>query len=112
MAFTWSDWQRGIEPYRFNLPISRKADADEVAHTIFDRMLLRAGETVSMKHLLRNQNLQGFSVPTAGPQTMVITHTGSGQQYKQALTWRKTASGGYSAESTFSVPPAACTPCS
>ena len=107
MAFTWSDWQRGIEPYRFNLPISRKAEADEVAHTIFDRMLLRAGETVSMKHLLRNQSLQGFSVPTAGPQTMVITHTGSGQQYKQALTWRKTLSGGYSAESTFSVPPAA-----
>ncbi len=107
MAFTWSDWQRGIEPYRFNLPISRKASADEVAHTILDRMLLRAGEKVSMKHLLREQGLKGFGAPTAGPQTLVITHTGSGQQFKQALTWRKTASGGYSAESTFSVPPAA-----
>ena len=75
MAFTWSDWQRGIEPYRFNLPTSRKATADEVAHTILDRMLLRAGETVSMKHVLRTQSLQGFGLPSAGPQTMVITHT-------------------------------------
>ena len=107
MAFTWSDWQRGIEPYRFNLPTSRKASADEVAHTILDRMLLRAGETVSMKHLLREQSLKGFGQPSAGPQTLIVTHTGSGQQYKQALTWRKTASGGYSAESSFAVPPAA-----
>ncbi len=107
MAFTWSDWQRGIEPYRFNLPTSRKATADEVAHTILDRMLLRAGETVSMKHVMREQSLQGFSAPSVGPQTMVITHTGSGQQFKQPLAWRKTASGGYSAESSFAVPPAA-----
>jgi alpha-2-macroglobulin len=107
MAFTWSDWQRGIEPYRFNLPTSRKASADEVAHTILDRMLLRAGETVSMKHVLRAQSLQGFGAPTEGPQTVIITHTGSGQQFKQPLAWRKTASGGYSAESSFAVPPAA-----
>jgi alpha-2-macroglobulin len=107
MAFTWSDWQRGIEPYRFNLPTSRKANPDEVAHTILDRMLLRAGETVSMKHLLREQSLKGFGQPSAGPQTLIVTHTGSGQQYKQPLVWRKTASGGYSAESTFAVPPAA-----
>ncbi len=107
MAFTWSDWQRGIEPFRFNLPTSRRASADEVAHTVLDRMLLRAGETVSMKHLLRGQSLQGLSVPSAGPQTLIITHQGSGQQYKQPLSWRKTPSGGFSAESSFAVPPAA-----
>ncbi len=107
MAFTWSDWQRGIEPWRFNLPTSRNAQPDDVAHTVLDRMLLRAGETVSMKHLLRNQNLSGFSSPSQGPQTLIITHVGSGQQYKEAITWRKTASGGYSAENTFTIPPAA-----
>jgi alpha-2-macroglobulin len=107
MAFTWSDWQRGIEPWRFNLPTSQNARADDVAHTVLDRTLLRAGETLSMKHLLRNQSLSGFSVPTEGPQTLVITHTGSGQQFKQAVVWRKTASGGFSAENTFAVPPAA-----
>jgi hypothetical protein len=24
MAFTWSDWQRGIEPWRFNVPTSHR----------------------------------------------------------------------------------------
>ncbi len=107
MAFTWSDWQRGVEPFRFNFPTNLKAGKDEVAHTVLDRMLLRAGETVSMKHLLRDQSLKGFSQPTAGPQTLIVTHMGSGQQFKQPLVWRKTTSGGYSAESTFAVPPAA-----
>jgi alpha-2-macroglobulin len=107
MAFTWSDWQRGIEPYRFNLPTSNDPRPDDVAHTVLDRMLLRAGETVSMKHVLRNQSLAGFSAPAQRPETMVITHTGSGQQFKQALNWRKTVGGGYSAENSFAVPPAA-----
>ncbi len=107
MAFTWSDWQRGIEPWRFNLPISRAGSANQRLHTVLDRMLLRAGETVSMKHILRSETLQGFDTPKVGPPNLTITHTGSGQQFKQALQWRKTAGGGFSAESTFAVPPAA-----
>ena len=63
LAFTWSDWNRGIEPWRFNVPTSRQALPDEVAHTIFDRTLLRAGETVSMKHVLRTQTSKGFGLP-------------------------------------------------
>ncbi|MES2533767.1 MAG: alpha-2-macroglobulin, partial [Pseudomonadota bacterium] len=39
LAFTWSDWQRGIEPWRFNVPTSLEPEADRVAHTIFDRTL-------------------------------------------------------------------------
>ena len=107
MAFTWSDWQRGIEPWRFNVPTSSNPQPDEIAHTIFDRTLLRAGETVSMKHLLRSQNRQGFGLPDSEPQTLVITHVGSGQQFTQPIAWRKTATGGMSAENTFAVPPAA-----
>ena len=107
MAFTWSDWQRGIEPWRFNVPTSSNPRPDEIAHTVFDRTLLRAGETVSMKHLLRSQNRQGFGLPDSEPQTLVITHVGSGQQFTQPLVWRKKATGGTSAESTFAVPPAA-----
>ncbi|RZI93957.1 MAG: alpha-2-macroglobulin, partial [Variovorax sp.] len=48
LAFVWTDWQRGIEPYRFNVPTSLQPEPDRVAHTLFDRTLLRAGETVSM----------------------------------------------------------------
>lgn len=107
MAFTWSDWQRGIEPWRFNVPTSSDARPDERAHTIFDRTLVRAGETVSMKHLLRTETAKGFGLPAQEPTTLVITHVGSGQQFEQPLAWRKTATGGRSAHSQFAVPPAA-----
>ena len=110
LAFTWSDWHKGIEPWRFNVPLSREARPDNRVHTIFDRMLLRAGETVSMKHILRQETGQGFALPAsekARPATLVVTHTGSGQQYLQPVAWRKTATGGLSAESTLAIPPAA-----
>ncbi|MES2952720.1 MAG: MG2 domain-containing protein [Pseudomonadota bacterium] len=107
MAFTWSDWYRGIEPWRFNLPTSREEQPNERAHTILDRTLLRAGETVSMKHILRSETSQGFGLTATQPGTLVLTHVGSGQQFTQALAWRKTATGGQSAETTFSIPPAA-----
>ena len=107
MAFTWSDWNRGIEPWRFNVPTSREILPGERAHTIFDRTLLRAGETVSMKHLVRSENKQGFGLSSAQPGALVITHVGSGQQYTKVVSWRKTATGGQSADSTFSIPPAA-----
>ena len=107
LAFTWSDWHRGIEPWRFNVPTSRDARPDERAHTVFDRTLLRAGETVSMKHLIRTETSQGFGVPPTRPDTLVITHMGSGQQFTQPVVWRQTASGGQSAENTFAIPVAA-----
>ncbi len=104
LAFAWSDWQRGIEPWRFNVPTSLAARPDELAHTIFDRTLLRAGETVSMKHILRTQTGQGFGLMAAPPTQLVVTHVGSGQEYAQALVWRNTATGGQSAESSFAIP--------
>ena len=107
MAFTWSDWHRGIEPWRFNVPTSQEVQPDELAHTIFDRTLLRAGETVSMKHILRTQTSKGFGLADTQPTTLVVTHVGSGQQYTQPIVWRKTATGGQSAENTFQIPPAA-----
>jgi uncharacterized protein YfaS (alpha-2-macroglobulin family) len=107
MAFAWSDWQRGIEPWRFNLPTNNAPQPDARAHTVFDRTLLRAGETVSMKHVLRTETRKGFGLPERRPDTLVITHVGSGQQYTQPLQWRKTATGGLSAQSEFAVPPAA-----
>jgi uncharacterized protein YfaS (alpha-2-macroglobulin family) len=105
MAFTWSDWNKGIEPWRFNVPTSQAPRPDERAHTIFDRTLLRAGETVSMKHILRTETSAGFGLTPVQPAALVVTHVGSGQQYTQALVWRKTATGGQSAESSFAIPP-------
>ena len=107
LAFTWSSWQRGIEPWRFNVPTNLESQPDTRAHTVFDRTLLRAGETVSMKHLLRTETGSGFGLPQANPDTLVITHVGSGQEYTQPLHWRNTATGGRSAESSFAIPPSA-----
>ena len=107
LAFTWSSWQRGIEPWRFNVPTSSEPQPDLRAHTVFDRTLLRAGETVSMKHLLRTETATGFGLPQRAPGTLVITHLGSGQEFTQPLKWRRTATGGSSAESSFAIPQAA-----
>ncbi|WP_417283305.1 alpha-2-macroglobulin family protein [Comamonas sp.] len=96
LAFTWSSWQKGIEPWRFNVPTSSSARRDEVAHTVFDRMLFRAGETVSMKHYLRvltgpGKNSSGFEKPQDYPNQLTITHLGSGQRFTQALNWNNTS---------------------
>jgi len=107
MAFVMSDWTRGIENWRFNVPTDLSTKQTVRAHTIFDRTLVRAGETVSMKHLIRNETAQGFALPKDMPETLVITHQGSGQKYEMPLAWRNTATGGRSAENTFQVPPSA-----
>lgn len=107
MAFVMSDWNRGIETWRFNVPTDLSPLQTVRAHTVFDRTLLRVGETVSMKHLIRNETAQGFALPAAMPAKLLITHEGSGQKYEMPLTWRTTATGGRSAENTFQVPQAA-----
>ncbi|MDO5290212.1 MAG: MG2 domain-containing protein [Pseudomonadota bacterium] len=107
MAFAWSSWQKGIESWRFNVPTSQEASHELRAHTVFDRTLLRAGETVSMKHVLRTLTGEGFGLPKTSPDTLVITHVGSGQEFTQPLAWRATPSGGRSADSSFALPPAA-----
>ncbi len=63
MAFVMSNWNRGIETWRFNVPTDMSPKQTVRAHTIFDRTLLRVGETVSMKHLLRSETAQGFALP-------------------------------------------------
>lgn len=107
LAFTWSDWNRGIEGWRFHLPGGDLASATQRVHTVLDRALLRAGETVSMKHFLRTEDMQGLRAPDLKTGEVIVTHPGSGQTFRQPLAWRKTATGGLSAVSEFKIPPAA-----
>ncbi|MDR2127621.1 MAG: alpha-2-macroglobulin [Burkholderiaceae bacterium] len=107
MAFTWSDWKKGLESWRFNLPTGHWGDPEVRVHTVFDRNLLRAGETVSMKHLIRTEvgtQRHSLALPAANPAEVVIRHVGSGKEYKQPLVWRATATGGRSAETEFEIP--------
>jgi hypothetical protein len=101
LSFVHSSWEQGIEPWRFRLPYDDARDSILV-HTIFDRSLLRAGETLHMKHVLRWQTLGGFAtVPAdARPTRLTFQHLGSEQKYNLPLTW----DAGGIAETTWTIP--------
>ena len=104
-AFVFSNWQQGIEPWRFNLPTASDGDPDVRASTVFDRTLLRAGQTVSMKHFVRRETLRGLAQlpPDQLPTERKIVHRGSGQEFSEPLQWRGTRS----AASQWAIPAAA-----
>jgi len=88
MSFVHSSWDSGIEPWRFN--ISTEYDSSLVtSHTVIDRSLLRAGETLHMKHVLRRRSTGGFAqIPDdQKPATVAIRHGGSDQEYEFPLKW-------------------------
>lgn len=109
-TFTLSDWNEGIEPWRFNVPTEERAVHNLIAATVFDRTLLRSGETVHMKHFMRRHTAAGIEFVGAGervarkeydpasgtlkpqedaaqPGKAFILHEGSDQRYELALAW-------------------------
>ncbi|MFC3531732.1 MG2 domain-containing protein [Vogesella facilis] len=105
VSFVRSGWNRGIEAWRFPFPTNTEGEPAIIAHSILDRSLLRAGETVSMKHLLRIQNSKGLAMLKAGelPEVARIRHDGSDDELVLPLNWRK----GRYAESSLALPKAA-----
>jgi len=101
MTFVHSSWNQGIEPWRFQL-LEESYYAPVIAHTVFDRTLLRAGDTVHMKHVLREHTSQGFRFPSKAklPAKAMITHSGSGQKYEFPLKWDAKGI----AETTWAIP--------
>lgn len=103
-SFALSNWTQGIEPWRFNLRGRYDYGYDGgdgeglpqgfVAHTVLDRSLLRTGETVHMKHLLRNETLTGLSrlQAAAGYSNVEIRHLGSDQTFTAPLKWLNNSS--------------------
>ena len=79
-TFTLSSWDSGIESWRFNLPAS-EVWAPEIAHSVLNRSLFRAGDTVAMKHFIRLRFGSGFALPaqSALPKKLTLTRVGSGQ---------------------------------
>ncbi|OUL90428.1 alpha-2-macroglobulin family protein [Paraburkholderia hospita] len=103
MAFVRSDWNRGIEAWRFNVPTDTSIQQTVRAHTVFDRTLLRAGETVSMKHMIRIETMHGLAFPKTYPTRLTLRHLGSGQTWHLPLKW----TADHTADSTFAIPAAA-----
>jgi hypothetical protein len=88
MAFVHSSWDNGIEPWRFQLP-EWSYKGPYIAHTIFDRTLFRAGETVHMKHIFREHTTKGFLVPPKErmPSFALVYHYGSEERYEFPVPW-------------------------
>jgi uncharacterized protein YfaS (alpha-2-macroglobulin family) len=111
-TFTLSDWQQGIENWRFNLPTAARDEDSRIVATVFDRTLLRAGETVHMKHFLRRRTEDGFAFVKANdpapqpdrwrggeaggdaggdrrarPDKVFLVHQGSGEKVAFPLAW-------------------------
>lgn len=88
MSFVMSEWNEGIAPWRFGLQ-QDNGDSGGLFTTVFDRTLLRAGETVHMKHLARVHTRGGFVLPPPRdlPAIVEIEHMGSEQKYTLPLTW-------------------------
>ena len=105
MTFTLSDWVGGIESWRFNLPTADLGEDNLLLSTVFDRTLLRAGETVHMKHFLRRHTAGGVALAPNGnavakADKLLITHQGSEQKYELALRW----SGAGTADNDWPIP--------
>ncbi len=82
-SFTSSEWAQGIAPSDFSLPVGGPQEA-AIYHTVLDRALFRPGETVSMKHYLREHRRNGVELAStaAGQFKIEILHDGGENRYE------------------------------
>ncbi len=105
-TFTHTSWNNGLEAYRFGSLPNRSPSWEEnknLAHTVFARTLVRAGDTVHMKHILRRPNSSGFGLvnPKELPSQVWIEHAGSGLKFTFPIQWDSLAQ---VAETTYELP--------
>jgi uncharacterized protein YfaS (alpha-2-macroglobulin family) len=101
-SFTHSSWDKGIESWRFRVPMPEGRDP-LITHTVFDRTLLRAGDEIHMKHFVRKRTMNDFLVPKERDSLgeMVIEHAGSDQKYTLPIKWKENGT----ALSSWKIPP-------
>lgn len=84
-SFVSSQWNQGIETYRFNLPMEylNRRWGPSALTTILDRVTVQRGERVQMKHILREYELNGFRSmnPAKIPSRVLVVHQGSQKTY-------------------------------
>lgn len=104
-SFTSSNWSKGIETYRFNVATEYLSHqwGPVALHTILDRMAIQPGETVHMKHIVREYREHGFAMMHEKrlPKRVLIVHQGSQKTYSLPFEFDKTTG---SAISQFSLP--------
>lgn len=85
VSFASSGWSKGIETYRFNVSteyLSRQW-GPVVMHTVLDRMAAQPGESIHMKHILREHRANGFASMDSQrlPKRVLVVHQGSKKTY-------------------------------
>jgi alpha-2-macroglobulin len=80
-SFTMSRWNDGIQPYDFDLSQGWNKP-DDIIHTVFDRTLVRQGEVINMKYIMRRPITDGFGVPPGLRGKLKITHSGSDTSFE------------------------------
>jgi len=105
-SFALSWWTQGISPWDFGLSVGSKDDLN-LFSTVLDRSLFRPGETVSMKHYLRQHASPGVVVDAGvpGERKVLIEHDGSEQKYETVATFDANGI----AEQQWVIPPGART---
>ncbi|MBU6153766.1 MAG: hypothetical protein KGP28_05645 [Bdellovibrionales bacterium] len=85
MSFTLDSWNQGIESWRFNLRGGYEPEwgdeEDVVAHTVLARNYLKPGQTVHMRHFIRQYHWKGLKLLKNPPSFVVITHNGSDETW-------------------------------
>ena len=99
MSFTLSDWDQGISPYDFDMSFG-STEQQETVHTVFDRELVRIGETVHFKQIMRRPVGAGFGYPKGFTGKLVLKHEGSDTEFSQAVT----IGAGGTSEGSWTVP--------
>ena len=102
MSFTLTEWGEGIRPYDFDLPYGYEARGT-IFHTILDRALLRQGETIHMKHVVRQPVGRGFDIPGGFAGKLQLVHRGSDTIFDLPLAIGANGTG----ETAWTAPPAA-----
>ncbi|WP_411823094.1 alpha-2-macroglobulin family protein [Leptospira sp. 'Mane'] len=102
VSFTSTNWDKGIESWRYQLPSAEYSGSSEIQTVVLDRTLFRAGETVHLKHFRRGHSMQGMTAsdPKLYPKKVVIQHEGSGEKFDFPLIWSFPGS----TESEFKIP--------
>lgn len=104
-SFVSSNWNKGIEPYRFSLNSEyvRAPWGPLSAHAVLDRAVIQAGETLNFKVFLRDRTQDGFRLFPQDriPKRLTITHNATGKVFELPIKF-DSASG--SIASQFAVP--------
>ena len=84
-SFTMTEWSKGIRPYDFDLSYGY-SEVEDIVHTVFDRTLIKNGDTINMKHIQRRPIGAGFGFAEAIKGTLVLSHSGSGTEFEMPVS--------------------------